>query len=791
MSAPELGFRANSSTSTGWRPMISTVASDDLRDILHDRQNTPSRLARETITHQLEAYDEYLSAPRRTSAELLPSLVDVAAEKLPEPKAMLPIVAKALAVSQIGFVGNNPSSYQNSAPSERRLHSPLVYVLRLVQILSFLALFGRFRGGKPIQSAPKLRICDLVPFPEMQKEDRGGDLARKITRAKDLLGYKILDSKRQLAVQIQPSITAFQRTFDRMSDGLLKNLNWDNVVVAGGIVLGALLGVDTPTGKTQAKHWQSSDIDVYIHGLGPKDANKKLQYICSTFKANLPAGGPTLVVRNAKTITFYSRYPLRRIQVVLKLVKSPKAVLLNFDLDICGMGWDGERLWMLPRAVRALETGYNTFTMNLIQGHYLSERRATQEQRVFKYANKGYGIRILPSNVNSLEESQSKIDDISRNEDISRDEDLFPLDMDKIAKASRMFTATVVKHSLDEYEDGEEISHFDLDNKHQISSEPQGRSCLSSFSLFMRHVELWDMEQREEIVINESEWASTTYGDFPETITDWLDRDPNFMSEHGLDEDGAEFKAAARLTYGANVTEIMQPAHNVVLPVLLPVAFAAFANDLVGDAQEAAGLKVKSLVTPAVKSHTHLVVSPRSKSRDEGLFLWRIGKEGIVSEALYAFYRVNDRLDAEHQNSRLILEISRRAPVVEDEFEAFARWIGRQPIFVRQFFNHVSQFGRMRGQLAQYRRDSEESDGVSLRTSCFACESATCNSAEVAFTAKVLRRGLRFSIPQLGPRSTEPNRSRRNALDETYIGVLDPLDTARSRTKLQALTGTD
>jgi hypothetical protein len=199
-------------------------------------------------------------------------------------------------------------------------------------------------------------------------------------------------------ISIQPSVEAFKRTFERMSDGLLKNLDWSNLVVAGGLVLGALVSVDTPNGDPNAaERWKSSDIDVYVHGLSPREANEKIKHLFETFSANLPPGTPALVVRNSKTITFYARYPLRRIQIVLKLVKSPKAVLLNFDLDICAMGWDGEQVWMLPRAARALESmlspffvmplpdlsvaGCNVFTMNLIQGHYLSERRASQSQR--------------------------------------------------------------------------------------------------------------------------------------------------------------------------------------------------------------------------------------------------------------------------------------------------------------------------------------------------------------------------------------------------------------------------
>ncbi|KAJ7760853.1 hypothetical protein DFH07DRAFT_816007 [Mycena maculata] len=95
------------------------------------------------------------------------------------------------------------------------------------------------------------------------------------------------------------------------------------------------------------------------------------------------------------------------------------------------MYWNGNEFSMLPRAVRALETGYTVFTMNMIQGHYLSERQATQEQRVFKYADRGYGVRILPSYISSLEASKSKL------QDISRDKILFGLDIEKIATASR------------------------------------------------------------------------------------------------------------------------------------------------------------------------------------------------------------------------------------------------------------------------------------------------------------------------------------------------------------------
>ena len=178
---------------------------------------------------------------------------------------------------------------------------------------------------------------------------------RLITRPQTLSGYLVLGEQRAPHIRIQPSVAAFRRRFDELTGNVLKGLDWNNLLVAGGIVLGALLVGDSPD---SSKQWESSDIDVYVYGLGPQAATERIKHIFQVFRANLPQGAPTLVVRNSKTITFYSDFPTRRIQIVLKLVNSPKDVLLNFDLDICAIGWDGSNVWMLPRAARALERAH-------------------------------------------------------------------------------------------------------------------------------------------------------------------------------------------------------------------------------------------------------------------------------------------------------------------------------------------------------------------------------------------------------------------------------------------------
>lgn len=181
--------------------------------------------------------------------------------------------------------------------------------------------------------------------------------ARTLRRT-PVAGYTILDARRAESIDIQPSVARFASTFELLTDGLLKGLNWSNVLVAGGMALGSLLCVDP---GNDAAEYKNSDVNVYIYGLGPAQANVKIREIYGTWKSNLPSGAPSTILRNSRTITFFSSYPTKRIQIVLKLVKDPREVLLNFDLDVCSIGWDGKEVWLLPRAARALQSQSSFF----------------------------------------------------------------------------------------------------------------------------------------------------------------------------------------------------------------------------------------------------------------------------------------------------------------------------------------------------------------------------------------------------------------------------------------------
>ncbi|KAF8311765.1 hypothetical protein DL93DRAFT_2168871, partial [Clavulina sp. PMI_390] len=135
--------------------------------------------------------------------------------------------------------------------------------------------------------------------------------ARVVDREK-LSGYTFLDELRATSIAIQPSFDSFQKMFNIITNGLLNGLDWSNIFLAGGIVLSTLLC----TSEADIDKYISSDIDVYIHGLDPVAANKKIQHIFDVWKSNLPPScrEKTLVVRNSRTITFFSEYPVKRVQ---------------------------------------------------------------------------------------------------------------------------------------------------------------------------------------------------------------------------------------------------------------------------------------------------------------------------------------------------------------------------------------------------------------------------------------------------------------------------------------------
>jgi hypothetical protein len=153
--------------------------------------------------------------------------------------------------------------------------------------------------------------------------------------------------------------------------------------------------------------WNGSDTDLFLYAINEEEAENKIRHLYDTFKKNLAnpdnigkyvcmftdgtcrdcyQDQDILIVRTKASVTFHFRYPIRPIQVILRLYKSPAEVLVGFDVDCCCIGFDGTNVWALPRCRRALNQ-----RMNLVD---IDRQSTTYEIRLTKYAKRGFRVGV-------------------------------------------------------------------------------------------------------------------------------------------------------------------------------------------------------------------------------------------------------------------------------------------------------------------------------------------------------------------------------------------------------------
>ena len=221
-------------------------------------------------------------------------------------------------------------------------------------------------------------------------------------------GFEVLDQLRPRILRIIKDDTTFRRAFDWITCDILKSLDWTNVFVAGPLVLIVMM-LTEPSRRLQ-KRLGTDMVDLYLYGLTVQEAQSKVEHIYATWKARLRGlrGISSQVAKHPYSMTLLTGKRCMSIRIHFRLYRSPIHVLLAQDLDPLAIGYDGHRVLMLPRCARALETGYSTFTTDLIHGDAELGRLPTlMSFRMFKLANRGFGLRILPSYILSLGNSRS------------------------------------------------------------------------------------------------------------------------------------------------------------------------------------------------------------------------------------------------------------------------------------------------------------------------------------------------------------------------------------------------
>jgi len=214
--------------------------------------------------------------------------------------------------------------------------------------------------------------------------------------------FELDEDKRHTAGElgIVPTRNEFDISWDCLTEGLLRFLDWENVCAAGGAVAGCLAPLPSEVGDVtnfgakrvvrreyfHDEFLPGSDIDLFLYGIDETQAEKKLMDIYEAVQAACPY--TVRAFRSAYAITLVSQYPFRHVQIVLRLYNSPSEVLMGFDVDSCAVGYDGEKVLVCPRTAMAIVTQSNVVDM--------SRRSPSYEMRLSKYATRGFEV-VVPS----------------------------------------------------------------------------------------------------------------------------------------------------------------------------------------------------------------------------------------------------------------------------------------------------------------------------------------------------------------------------------------------------------
>ncbi|KAM4059065.1 ankyrin repeats (3 copies) domain-containing protein [Hirsutella rhossiliensis] len=185
-------------------------------------------------------------------------------------------------------------------------------------------------------------------------------------------------------------LVEFQHNFNVFSESSLVEMDWSNVVAAGSSVVNCLLPVPShfKASKRKLREYYhekfcpASDLDLFLYDLTHEQAIEKIKHIEQAVRDAIL--NEVTVVRTKYAITIASQYPVRHVQIVLRVYKSVSEILTGFDIDAAGAAYDGKQVYVTPRALGSFITQINHVD--------LTRRSPSYENRLSKYSHRNFEV---------------------------------------------------------------------------------------------------------------------------------------------------------------------------------------------------------------------------------------------------------------------------------------------------------------------------------------------------------------------------------------------------------------
>lgn len=253
------------------------------------------------------------------------------------------------------------------------------------------SVFAQDRQNPLLQDL-HVNLCPLFTNDTKDITIRARDLGSESQEEKDRYIMPLPTEKRRPhgSPAVVASLADFRRNFSIFSESSLADLDWNNVVAAGSSVVNTLLPVPSQFNTTKRKLREyyhekfcpASDVDLFLYGLTHEEAVEKIKQIEKSIRDAILT--EVTVVRTKHAITIASQYPTRHVQIVLRVYKSIGEILTGFDIDAAGGAYDGQQVWVTPRALGSFITQINHID--------LTRRSPSYENRLSKYSHRNFEV---------------------------------------------------------------------------------------------------------------------------------------------------------------------------------------------------------------------------------------------------------------------------------------------------------------------------------------------------------------------------------------------------------------
>mgnify|MGYP000588419677 CR=1 FL=1 len=171
----------------------------------------------------------------------------------------------------------------------------------------------------------------------------------------------------------------FVTRFNKLTNNILNFFDWNNVVIAGGVVNIALSNTPLPIDLETLNY----DIDVFIYGVNEGEAKKIMTRIYDSIKDIIPE---SKCVKTDNAVTVIMPKPFRHIQFVTTLYQNKGDILCGFDLQSSKVLYDGKTVYTTIDGHFGLMFNTNIYSSTIDNYAYGS--------RLSKYAKRGYCVFV-------------------------------------------------------------------------------------------------------------------------------------------------------------------------------------------------------------------------------------------------------------------------------------------------------------------------------------------------------------------------------------------------------------